>query len=116
MSNSKADKAKVLASQIASKGYFAGEAAGLRLASRTGMSSFNDALVIRSYSTEASDKLEQLPPQNAPSGELMALKKKLANSMKEIRDKSSTLTVQDLKRLLFRCAATLISLNKVGLN
>ncbi|KAE9409758.1 hypothetical protein BT96DRAFT_962286 [Gymnopus androsaceus JB14] len=95
LSNSKADKAKVLASQIASKGYFAGEAAGLRLASRT-----------------ASDKLEQLPPQNAPSGELMALKKKLANSMKEIRDKSSTLTVQDLKRLLFRCAATLISLNK----
>ncbi|EEB97468.1 hypothetical protein MPER_03210, partial [Moniliophthora perniciosa FA553] len=30
--------------------------------------------------------------------------------MKEIRSKSSSLTVQELKRLLFRCAATLISL------
>ncbi|KAJ3753010.1 hypothetical protein EV360DRAFT_88184 [Lentinula raphanica] len=95
LSNWSSDKAKVLTSQIASKGYFSGEAAGLRLASRT-----------------ASDKLEQLPPQDAPSGELMALKKKLANSMKEIRSRTSALTVQDLKRLLFRCAATLISLNK----
>ncbi|KAF9067556.1 hypothetical protein BDP27DRAFT_1328569 [Rhodocollybia butyracea] len=95
LSNWQSDKAKVLAGQIASKGYFAGEAAGLRLASRT-----------------ASDKLEQLPPQDAPSGELKALKKKLENSMKEIRDKTSSLTVQDLKRLLFRCAATLISLHK----
>ncbi|KAL0581133.1 Phosphatidylinositol 4-kinase stt4 [Marasmius crinis-equi] len=89
----KTDKAKVLASQIAIKGYFAGEVAGLRLASRS-----------------ASDKLEQLPPKNAPSAEIDALKDKLAHSTKEIRGKSSTLTVQDLKRLLFRCAATLISL------
>lgn len=115
MSNSKSDKAKVLASQIASKGYFAGEAAGLRLASRTGKCAFSDPLILRSYFTKASDQLEQLPPQDAPSGELMALKMKLANSMKEIRNKSSTLTVQDLKRLLFRCAATLISLHKVSL-
>jgi hypothetical protein len=34
--------------------------------------------------------------------------------MEEIRGKSSSLTVQDLKRLLFRCAATLISLEKVS--
>ncbi|KAJ4475685.1 hypothetical protein J3R30DRAFT_3735539 [Lentinula aciculospora] len=95
LSNWSSDKAKVLASQIASKGYFAGEAAGLRLASRV-----------------ASDGLERLPPQDAPSGELMALKKKLANSMRELRRRTSTLTVQDLKRLLFRCAATLISLYK----
>ncbi|KAJ3734042.1 hypothetical protein DFJ43DRAFT_1065841 [Lentinula guzmanii] len=96
LSNWSLDKAKVLTSQIASKGYFAGEAAGLRLASRA-----------------ASDRLEQLPPQNAPSGELTALKKKLSNTLKEIRSKTSTLTVQDLKRLLFRCAATVISLNKI---
>jgi len=32
--------------------------------------------------------------------------------MEEIRGKHSMLTVQDLKRLLFRCAATLISLGK----
>jgi phosphatidylinositol 4-kinase len=34
--------------------------------------------------------------------------------MEEIRGKNSTLTVQDLKRLLFRCAATLISMEKVS--
>jgi phosphatidylinositol 4-kinase len=34
------DRAKVMASQIASKGYFAGEAAGLRLANREGESFF----------------------------------------------------------------------------
>jgi phosphatidylinositol 4-kinase A len=63
-----------------------------------------------------SDKLEKLPPQAAPSAEVHALKAKLANSMEEILGKNSTLKVQDLKRLLFRCAATLISLNKVCIN
>ncbi|KAK7034075.1 Phosphatidylinositol 4-kinase stt4 [Paramarasmius palmivorus] len=93
LSQWKTDKAKVLASQIASKGYFAGEVAGLRLASRS-----------------ASDKIEKLPPRTAPSAEIVALKEKLSQSTKEIRSKSSSLTVQELKRLLFRCAATLISL------
>jgi len=60
------------------------------------------------------DKLEKLPPQRAPSAEIDALRTKMANTMEEIRDKHSTLTVQDLKRLLFRCAATLISLAKVS--
>jgi phosphatidylinositol 4-kinase len=36
LSSWKPDRAKILASQLASKGYFAGEAAGLRLASREG--------------------------------------------------------------------------------
>ncbi|THU88594.1 hypothetical protein K435DRAFT_821590 [Dendrothele bispora CBS 962.96] len=81
--------------QLSDKSYFAGEAAGLRLASRQGK-----------------DKLEIIPPQNAPSQEISALKKKMSSSMDEIRGKSSHLTVQNLKRLLFRCAATLISLQK----
>lgn len=37
--HAKTDKAKTLASQVASKGYFAGEAAGVRLASRIGETS-----------------------------------------------------------------------------
>lgn len=96
MSGHALDKSKILASQLASKGYFSGEAAGIRLASRV-----------------RADKLEKLPPQMAPLEELRALKTKLANTMNEIRNKSSDLTVQDLKRLLFRCAATLISLQEV---
>ncbi|KAF8798204.1 hypothetical protein BYT27DRAFT_7178838 [Phlegmacium glaucopus] len=91
----KLDAAKALASQIAIKGYYAGEAAGLRLANR-----------------EGSDKLATLPPQNAPSTEIKALKAKLSDTMEEIRAKNSNLTVHDLRRLLFRCAATLISLKK----
>jgi phosphatidylinositol 4-kinase A len=38
----------------------------------------------------------------------------MANTMEEIRGKNSMLTVQDLKRLLLHCAATLISLQKVS--
>ena len=112
LSPGKTDKAKVLSSQIASKGYFAGEVAGLRLARRSG--NCCSLLVLHSsHYGSASDKLEELPPKNAPSAEINALKDKLAHSMKELRSKSSTLTVHDMKRLLFRCAATLISLPQV---
>ena len=61
------------------------------------------------------DKHTTLPPQIAPSTEISALKAKLSYTMEEIRVKNSNLTVHDLKRLLFRCAATLISLKKVRL-
>ncbi|KAL0946563.1 hypothetical protein HGRIS_012767 [Hohenbuehelia grisea] len=87
------DRSKLLASQIASKGYFAGEAAGIRLASREGQNT-----------------LEKLPPQSAPVSVVAALKAKMSRTLKEIREKSSALTIQDLKRLLFRSAATVISL------
>ena len=62
------------------------------------------------------DKLEKLPPQAAPSGEIQALKVKLEKTMEEIQGKNSILTVQDLKRLLFRCAATLISLEMASMS
>ncbi|KAF8163506.1 hypothetical protein B0H34DRAFT_795214 [Crassisporium funariophilum] len=95
LSQWKIDGAKALSSQIAIKGYFAGESAGIRLANRDG-----------------ADKLATLPPQTAPSAEINALKFKLSHTMEEIRKKNSSLTVHDLRRLLFRCAATLISLEK----
>ncbi|KAJ6490589.1 hypothetical protein C8R47DRAFT_1122870 [Mycena vitilis] len=95
LSKWKTDGAKSLASQIASKGYFSGEAAGIRLAGRQGP-----------------DQLEKLPPQDAPSSEIHALKAKMARTLLEIRNKVSGSTVQDLKRLLFRCGATLISMSK----
>ncbi|RDB21005.1 Phosphatidylinositol 4-kinase stt4 [Hypsizygus marmoreus] len=95
LSQWKTDGAKMLASQIAIKGYFAGEAAGLRLASHQGP-----------------DKLDKLPPQLASSTEIEGLKDKLKRSIEEVRNKNSTLTVQELKRLLFRCAATLLSIVK----
>lgn len=93
LSQWKPDRARVLASQLASKGYFAGEAAGLRLAYH-----------------QASDVLDKLPPQNAPSEVVEMLKSKMADTFDTIRNRNSNLMVQDLKRLLFRCATTLISL------
>jgi len=60
------------------------------------------------------DKLDKLPPHVAPSSEIHALKIKMARTLEDIKGKKGTLTVQDLKRLLFRCAATLISVDKVN--
>ncbi|KAI9571413.1 hypothetical protein HD554DRAFT_2187155 [Boletus coccyginus] len=94
LSNWEYDRAKVFASQLASKSYFAGEAAGLRLASR-----------------KAQDVFDKVPPKNATLTDILALKKKMEDTMNAILRKTSTLTVQDLKRLLFRCAATLIALD-----
>ena len=74
--------------------------------------SFSSLVFIIDYHPGA-DKLAILPPQTAPSTEINALKAKLSHTMEEIRAKNSNLTVHDLRRLLFRCAATLISLKKV---
>ncbi|KAG6336316.1 hypothetical protein ID866_2765 [Astraeus odoratus] len=93
LSRWKPDRARVLASQLASKGYFAGESAGLRLA----------------YDQDKS-------PPNAHSGVIEALQKKMAETLDAIRNKNSNLVAQDLKRLLFRCAATLISMEKCEYN
>lgn len=71
----------------------------------------NDTIV--QCGVTGSDKLGKVPPQVAPAVELQALKSKMARDMDDIRGKHSTLTVQDVKRLLFRCAAMLISLNEV---
>ena len=62
---------------------------------------------------EGPESLDKVPPQSAPFAEIEALRNKLADTLSGIRNKRSALTVQDLKRLLFRCAATLISLQKV---
>ncbi|KAF8759029.1 PI3 PI4-kinase family [Rhizoctonia solani] len=92
------DRARVMATQIASKSYFGGEAGGVRLANRGGI-----------------EEIQLPPPTKAPFLEIKALKAKLAVSVAEIRDKTSKLTVQDLRRLLFRCAAVLMALPEVNL-
>ncbi|KAF8077714.1 hypothetical protein FPV67DRAFT_1462774 [Lyophyllum atratum] len=96
LSQWKTDGAKNLANQIAIKSYFAGEATGVRLACHHG----------------GPDKLDKLPPQSAPLTEIQALKAKLSRTTEEVRNKNTPLTVQELKRLLFRSAATLLSLEE----
>jgi phosphatidylinositol 4-kinase len=103
----------MLASQLASKGYFTGEVAGVRLASRDGVSSTLPSGFRKPISTTGADRLEKLPPHLAQSQEIRELKTRMSRIINDIREKNSDLTVQDLKRLLFRCAAILISLLKV---
>ena len=55
------------------------------------------------------------PTQVALSTEIQALRSQMLQTMNEIRQKKSALTVHDLRRLLFRCAATLISLDHVSI-
>ncbi|TRM58568.1 hypothetical protein BD626DRAFT_550606 [Schizophyllum amplum] len=95
LSNCKTDGSKNLASQLVNKSYFIGEAAGVRLASR-----------------QESGEVDKLPPMSAPVDEVHALRAKLAQSLDDIRNKHSSLTVQNLKRLLFRAAATLIAMTQ----
>lgn len=108
------DRAKVLSSQIACKDHFAGEAAGVRLAGRLRRSSLSLNPCMCPTRVLDADDLQKTPPEKVPQEEIAALKAKLATALKEIQDKSSTLTVQELKRLLFRCAAVLISITGVS--
>ncbi|KAG8880085.1 phosphatidylinositol-4- kinase [Tulasnella sp. 332] len=86
------DHSKLFSEQLATKSHFEGEAGGIRLANRS-----------------VGDDLQRLPPTHAPLLELKALRHKLANALTEIHDKTSNLSIHDLKRLLFRCAAALTS-------
>ncbi|KAG8969691.1 phosphatidylinositol-4- kinase [Tulasnella sp. 419] len=88
----KPDHSKMFTSQLSARNHYAGEAGGVRLANRGG-----------------GNELQKLPPTHAPSMELRALRDKLAAAVKEIQDQTSTLSIHDLKRLLFRCAAVLIA-------
>ncbi|KAI6045569.1 hypothetical protein EDC04DRAFT_2888588 [Pisolithus marmoratus] len=95
LSHWKSDRSRVLTSQLASKGYFAGEAAGLRLACH-----------------EVPGVLDKNPPQRTSLTVIEALKRKMEETSVGIWNKNTSLMVQDLKRLLFRCAAILISLDE----
>ena len=109
----KPDRTKALASQIASKSYFSGEIAGLRLSRRTGRG-LPGELAYCSIRNLGQNELEKPQAHTSPIAELAALRKRVAEALTELRAKQSHLTVRDLKHLLFRCAATLISAPKVS--
>ena len=60
------------------------------------------------------NELEKPQAHTSPITEVAALKKRLGEALTELQAKESHLTVQDVKHLSFRCAATLISAPKVG--
>jgi phosphatidylinositol 4-kinase len=57
--------------------------------------------------------LQKPPDENDPVPEIAALREKMHSALAAVRDKRNPFTVQDLKRLLFRCAASLIAVTKV---
>ncbi|KAI0782195.1 atypical/PIKK/PI4K protein kinase [Abortiporus biennis] len=87
MVSAKIDRSKIFVSQLASKGFFVGEATGLHIA-RSGRA--NDL---------------QDPNPSTPH-EIHHLKTQLAENLRGIRHKHSDLTIHSLKRLLFRSAAS----------
>lgn len=96
LSSRRLDRSKMLASQVASKGYFAGEVTGFRFG-RSDFSQPPNVLAMTDF---------------VPGDELERLKQRVTNVIQEIREKKHTMPVKELKRLLFRCAATLIFVDK----
>ena len=57
--------------------------------------------------------LQKPPDENDPVPETAALREKMHSALAAVRDKRNSFTIQDLKRLLFRCASALIAMTKV---
>ena len=113
MSPFKPDRAKTMASQLASKGYYAGEAVGFRVGRASGKFllislSCPDDITTLTGLDGLDDRLKFVPEK-----EISQLKKRISAAIIAIRDKQSSLIIADLKKLLFRAAASLISIEQV---
>ncbi|CAL1705565.1 unnamed protein product [Somion occarium] len=94
MLSTKMDRTKLFVSQLASKGYFVGEAAGYNLA------------------PAGTHELGAGAPEPTSPHEVNIIKTRMSEHIRDIRRKRSSLTIQNLRRLLFRAAAILISSQK----
>ncbi len=112
MAPPKRDRAKVAADQLTSKAYFSGEASGFHLARILGMALWDQHVAGLTITMHLDPRREdtQASPQ-----EVDMLKSRMADAILEIMQKKSILTITDLKRLLFRCASTIISLEQVSM-
>ncbi|EJU05379.1 atypical/PIKK/PI4K protein kinase [Dacryopinax primogenitus] len=93
-SNWKPDRAKVFTSHFAAKEHYAGEGAGLRLYGQGGL-----------------QRLQKSVPAAASTEEIRAMKQQMSRAIQEIGDRTSNFTVQDMRRLLFRCTSVLIAVD-----
>jgi len=57
--------------------------------------------------------LQKATDEQDPVPEISALREKMHSALAAVREKRNSFTIQDLKRLLFRCASSLISVTKV---
>ena len=57
--------------------------------------------------------MEKNIDDRVPVDEMGDLKKRMAEALNAIREKRNAFSIQDLKRMLFRCASSLITVTKV---
>lgn len=57
--------------------------------------------------------MEKSIDDRVPVAEMEDLKKRMAEALNAIREKRNAFSIQDLKRMLFRCASSLITVTKV---
>lgn len=57
--------------------------------------------------------LQKATDEQDPVPEISALREKMHSALAAVREKRNSFTIQDLKRLMFRCASSLISVTKV---
>lgn len=106
----KRDRAKVAASELASKAYFSGESSGYRIARVIGRSKILRIILEARQAPDSRDDDTEASPQ-----EVGMLKARMEDVISDIVGKHSMVKMADLKRLLFRCASAIISLQKVRL-
>ena len=108
------DRSKILIGQLASKAYYTGEIVGLRLAGRGGQC-YHIIMTPLPYLCMAvvGKNFQKPADENDPVTEIAALREKMHSALAAIRDKRNAFTIQGLKRLLFRCATSLIAVTKV---
>lgn len=59
------------------------------------------------------EDMEKNIDDRVPVAEMEDLKKRMAEALNAIREKRNAFSIQDLKRMLFRCASSLITVAKV---
>lgn len=108
------DQAKILTSQIAIRSYYSGEAAGFRFVGKECRFSHLQFYVQALIRAPDSRTVHGVAPHDTSSSEISELRRKLGSAMADIRSKNSSMTIQELRRILYRCAAVLNSLDYVS--
>ena len=60
----------------------------------------------------SAEDMEKNIDDRVPVDEMGDLKKRMAEALNAIREKRNAFSIQDLKRMLFRCASSLITVTK----
>lgn len=103
----KPDRSKALASQIACKEHFSGESEGFRLQATGNLSRTLSFFILNRFLDSAG--IEKIPPMITPPSIRNSLKVAMVQAIRDVQNKTSPLTIPELKRLLFRCASVLVA-------